>query len=205
MDRVVCSCMPKVFSSSCHVIVLHTVQSDVGKISRIHFQAMFRMLQEGTIQSPSSSSSSKQSTSQRTQGQDRPVSATTPAEHSSVKQTQAGTVQPSIAPAVISSTLPSHPDSSAPIQSNVAPRSILTPAQPSTHSHSSGLIAAQTYPPQPQSYHTATQPPNAAYFHPQPTPVSMGTAPSVPAPPSEPQTASGGLFYSRRMGGSYNY
>lgn len=196
--------------------MLTTVQSDVGKISRIHFQAMLRMLQEGTIQIPSSSSSSsvpsKQSTTQRTHGQGRPLSATTPAEprgHSSMKQTQASTLQPSTTPAVLPSTLPSQPDRSAPIQTSVAPRPIFTPMQPTTYSHSSGSGAAPTYPPQAQSYHTATQPPSAANFYPHqpvPTPISGGGTTSVPAQSSmEPQAPSGGLFYSRRMGGSYNY
>lgn len=190
--------------------MLNTVQSDVGKISRIHFQAMLRMLQEGTIQTPSSSSfPAKHSTTQGTHTQGRPLSATTPAEH--MKSTQAVTVQPSNSPAIlppISSTLPSQPDRSAPIQTSIAPRPIFTPMQPT---HSSGLSAAPTYPSQAQPYHTATQvqPPSVANIYPHqpvPTPVSGGSGPSIPAPSSmEPQAPSGGMFYSRRMGGSYNY
>ena len=183
----------------------------MGKISRIHFQAMLRMLQEGTIQTPSSSFPTKQSTTQRTHTQGRPLSATTPAEHSSMKPTQATAVQPSNSPAIlppISSTLPSQPEHSAPIQTSIAPRPIFTPMQPT---HSSGLSAAPTYPSQAQPYHTATQvqAPSAANYYPHqpvPTPVSGGSGPSIPASSSmEPQAPSGGLFYSRRMGGSYNY
>lgn len=186
---------------------LPLVQSDLGKISRIHFQAMQRMLQEDIIHLPSSLPPKHQQSTehpvQHTHKQERyfspgPAKAgLLPAEPSSTKSLTSGAnisaTHPSFSPTVVPSSSTPLSQPAALFHSNVASRSGFTPPH-----YSSGVSPTPSYPAQPHRHMLpATQP-------------SSGTTSTSVAPPSSMaahviSSSSGGQFYSRRMGGSYNY
>ena len=175
---------------------LVTVVSDIGKVGQLHFAAMQRMIQEGSIKLPSpspslSSSQPSQSASRHSAREKGPASLTRTAADVNPVLTSGTKIVPSL-PSSVPPHQPSHPvpQPSYPIargNPGVQQRPTFTPVQygagvTSTPAQFSGGVSSAPYtPPQPQ--------PTIPQTHEHAT--------------STAQT--GGQFYSRRMAGSYNY
>ena len=179
---------------SIYSLSVSTVQSDLLKVSRLHFHAMLQLLQEGVIQLPSSSSSSS------THHQDI-TSLETQHTHTGqyVQQTSSQHFPP---------THPAGAITHHPIPSAAAP---LPPASSSVFPRPSSSV--------PQSHHTYLYPETTATSHgPAPrgaysdrvhhaTHILSNAPPPHPLPPASgsharPQESSG-QFYTRRSAGTY--
>ena len=188
------------------------VQSDLGKLSRIHFQAMLRLLQEGIIQSSPPSASQPQAAAQITQGQKQPPSSVHLTSTASRSQSTAVSSSQSQA----SSSLP---PSSLSHSAQYPTSSSLPPPPPGASSrstplyHTAGTAHVPTYPSSAHPQHSLSQPlppPPASSggttYHRSYAAVagtSVGQVASTEQAPAV-TSATGGQFYNRRTG-AYNY
>ena len=157
-----------------------TVQSDLAKVSRLHFNSMLRLLEEEIIQLPPTSPSPHHQ-------------PTAPEED----HTHSGHTQPSQGPP------------KPPVQMQQLPTSAQYSGSPAYSSSSSCLPPSATIPAQPHSSSaTSSTSPYSGQSY-QPGQFSGGPPPPHPQPPampsySTPQDSSGGQFY-RRSAGTYRY
>lgn len=162
-----------------------TVQSDLAKVSQVHFHAMLRLLQEEVIQLPPTSPSPHR----------QPTAPEEDHTHSSHTQSSQGPPKPPVQmqqfpTSAQYSSSPAASSFSSP-SSSLAP-SATVPAQVHSYSASStSSYSGQSY--QPSHFTGAPPPPHP---HPQ-----LPTMPLYPAP----QDSSGGQFYTRRSAGTYRY
>ena len=195
------------FTSMAHhsMFLVCAVCSDIRKISRVHFQAMLRMLQEGIIQPPSLPSQ-----------HDQPSQSDTPPTRGWQQQTiiTSASRAPATEPSPIS-TLGVSASSSPAIVPTPTPQPIQQPLQPALPHFDVGLRPQFTPAPQ---YGTGI---SSTTTYPRLSAPQQETTPQVPYPtasassssisqptamaPPQGTSSSRGQFYSRRMEASYNY
>ena len=193
------------------------VQSDLGKLSRIHFKAMLRLLQEGIIQSSPPSSSQTQAAAQITQGQKQSPSSVHPTKPASTASRSQPTAVSSSQSQASSSLPPSSLSHSAQYPTSSSPPPPPLPGASSRSTplyHTAGTAHVPTYPSSSHPQHSLSQP-----LPPPPPAPSGGTtyhrsyaavAGTSVAPVASTEqapavtSATGGQFYSRRTG-AYNY